>query len=94
MMPSCVQPIITASGDVCSRLENEPILSSTYELITLASALVEVTGSRILKPTVQAVYSEDSKKAHRQGWAFLFLGLSSLVVAIALKGKRRFDGGY
>jgi hypothetical protein len=62
----------TASGDVCSRLENEPILSSTYELITLASALVEVTGSRILKPTVQAVYSEDSKKAHRQGWAFLF----------------------
>ncbi len=94
MMPLCVQPVITANGDVRSRLENEPVPSSTYELITLASASVEVTGSRKLKPTVQAAYSEDSKKAHRQGWAFLFLGFSSLMVAIALKRKRRFYGGY
>ena len=48
------------------------VLLITHELITLASASVEVTGSRILKPNVQAAYSEDSKKAHRQGWAFLF----------------------
>ena len=56
MMPSCVQPVIAASGDVCSRLENKPVPSSTYGLITLASASVEVTGSRILKLTVRAAY--------------------------------------
>ena len=46
--------------------------ASAHELITLASASVEVTGSRILEPTVQAAYGKDIKKLIGKDGLFCF----------------------
>jgi hypothetical protein len=56
--------------------KNHPIFTSTLNLIPITSRLAKVSGSRKLKPTVlTANHNQDSKKALRQGGAFLFLGL-------------------
>ena len=50
------------------------MFTSTLNLIPITSRLAKVSGSRKLKPTVlTANHNQDTKKALRQGGAFLFL---------------------
>lgn len=54
--------------------KHRPMFTSTLNLIPITSRLAKVSGSRKLKPTVlNANHNQDSKKALRQGRAFLFL---------------------